>query len=162
LPARPPGFHPEGLYAVPTGLHPSAFTVPALPCRALTMPSLRDWLRLCRCIVDRRAIVVVGGNVRRLGRSQNHSLDKSVRPQPRTSIARIGLDEDSFRRLSDLVLVSHQDDPRNSPPPLLESCLVESRKCMSKNSIESAAGGRIAFPCIAFRSERYIELSKSV
>jgi hypothetical protein len=47
-PREAPGFHPEGLYAVPPGLQPLTFTDPALPCRATTMPSLWDWLRFYR------------------------------------------------------------------------------------------------------------------
>jgi hypothetical protein len=43
-PVRPPGFHPEGLCAVPTGLLPLTFNDPALPCRATAVPSLTGLL----------------------------------------------------------------------------------------------------------------------
>jgi hypothetical protein len=56
-PGKPPGFHPEGLYAVPTGLLRFSFADPALPCRATTMPSLRDWLRFTTELWGARPIV---------------------------------------------------------------------------------------------------------
>jgi hypothetical protein len=69
---KPPGFHSEGLYAVPAGLQPSCVE-PSRHFRAglLLVPSLRDWLpSFCLILLDGRAIVLIAGYIRHLADGQ--------------------------------------------------------------------------------------------